>query len=286
MSVSVSIIVPCYKQAHFLSETLQSVLNQRYTDWECIIVNDGSPDNTDAIAKDWCLRDRRFKYIYKNNGGLPAARNSGISIAKGKFILPLDSDDILHEDFLSLLVPVLENDKGLEIVSCYRKFFKEEITNIVYEHKPIGTTYHALLYENILMPSSLYRKESWGRVGGYDETMRKGFEDWEFWIALTKNGQTFKIVEQFLFYYRKSETSMLMDTLANHRIAVMQYVFKKHQEVFEKHYDNTLEYMFFLVNLYRNSEIKIKSSTEYKIAGVIGKPLRLLRKLTGSTNNT
>lgn len=286
MSILVSIIVPCFKQAHFLSETLQSVLNQKFTDWECIIVNDGSPDDTEGIAKVWCEKDSRFSYIYKDNGGLPAARNSGIAIAKGLFILPLDSDDVLHEDFLETLLPIIRDNEKLEIVSCYRKFFKGDISNIVYEHKPIGTTYHALLYENILMPSSIYRKASWERVGGYDETMRKGFEDWEFWISLTKDGNDFKIVEKFLFYYRKSETSMLIDTLANHRIDVMQYVFKKHQEVFEKHYDNTLEYMFFLVNLYRNSELKIKSSTEYKIAKIIGKPLRLLRKLARSNDNT
>ncbi len=74
-----------------------------------------------------------------------------------------------------------------------------------------------LLFENILMPSSLYRKKYWKEVGGYDETMKHGFEDWEFWLSITKNGHKFKIVEEFLFYYRKSKNSMLTDTLQNHR---------------------------------------------------------------------
>ncbi len=95
MEKLVSIVVPCYNQAHFLDETLQSVLDQSYSNWECIIVNDGSPDNTEDIAKQWCNKDYRFTYLYKENGGLCSARNAGISISKGEFILPLDSDDII-----------------------------------------------------------------------------------------------------------------------------------------------------------------------------------------------
>ena len=73
----VSIIVPCYNQAQYLDDCLQSVLDQTYQDWECIIVNDGSPDNTAIIASVWTARDPRFKYIYKENGGLSSARNAG-----------------------------------------------------------------------------------------------------------------------------------------------------------------------------------------------------------------
>ena len=100
MNVLVSIIVPCYNQAHFLNESLDSVINQSYPNWECIIVNDGSPDNTEEIAKKWCKNDKRFQYLEKENGGLSSARNAGIKISKGEFILPLDADDILHELFL------------------------------------------------------------------------------------------------------------------------------------------------------------------------------------------
>ena len=71
----VSIIVPCYKQAQFLSEALESVINQSYYNWECIIVNDGSPDHTDDIANEWLSRDERFNYVSIKNGGLSHARN-------------------------------------------------------------------------------------------------------------------------------------------------------------------------------------------------------------------
>ena len=83
----VSIIVPCYNQAHYLDESLQSLLDQTYTNWECILVNDGSPDATEEIAKQWEARDSRFVYLYKENGGVSSARNLGIATAKADFIL-------------------------------------------------------------------------------------------------------------------------------------------------------------------------------------------------------
>ncbi len=88
----ISVIVPCYNQAQYLDECLQSVLDQTYQDWECIIVNDGSPDNTEEVAKKWLAKDSRFKYFYKENGGLSSARNAGIKDSIGQFIFFLDFD--------------------------------------------------------------------------------------------------------------------------------------------------------------------------------------------------
>ena len=278
MSKLVSIIVPCYNQAHFLGESLQSVLNQTYSNWECIIVNDGSQDNTKSIADSWCNNDKRFKYLEKTNGGLSSARNAGITISKGEYILPLDADDILHESFLSTLVPELNNDDSLAIVSCYSKFFFKNKENIVHELKPIGTTYHALLFENCLIATSLYRKQCWEDVGGYDETMKKGFEDWEFWLAITKQGWTFKIVEEFLFYYRKQKQSMLIDTLENHRISNMKYLFKKHEDVYLKHHDKTVDYLLYLLKKNEETASKLRKSTPYKIAKLLAKPFNLFKK--------
>jgi hypothetical protein len=279
MNKLVSIIVPCYNQAHFLDEALQSVLNQSYIYWECIIVNDGSPDNTEDKAKEWCAKDKRFRYLYKKNGGLSSARNAGIKISKGTYILPLDSDDILHEDFLVKTVPVLQNDSSLAIVSCYSKFFKDDISNIVYELKPKGTTHEYLLYVNQLSATSLYRKECWESVGGYDETMKNGFEDWEFWIAITKRGWTYKIVDEFLFYYRKSKKSMLVDTINNHAESNREYIYKKHKEVYIKDFENCMTVLFYELRTHRASEMKIKSSLEYKIGKIITKPFKLLKKV-------
>jgi glycosyltransferase involved in cell wall biosynthesis len=277
MSKLVSIIVPCYNHAQFLDEALQSVLNQTYSHWECIIVNDGSPDNTKEVAELWCKKDNRFQYLEKQNGGLSSARNAGISKSKGEYILPLDADDILHESFLSNLVPELNQDSALAIVSCYSKFFFKQKDNIIHELKPVGTTYHALLFENSLIATSLYRKKCWEEVGGYDENMKNGFEDWEFWVAITKSGWTYKVVEEFLFYYRKQKQSMLIDTLENHRVSNMAYVFKKHKDIYLKHHDNTIDYLLYLLKNKEESASKLKKSSTFKIAKLLSKPLNLFK---------
>ena len=279
MNILVSIIGPCYNQSHFLNESLQSVLDQTYVDWECIIVNDGSLDNTESIAKQWCEKDNRFSYLYKENGGLSSARNAGITKSDGEYILPLDADDYIQKDYLSKLVPKLYQDDSLAIVSCYSEFFKKSLNNIIFELKPEGTTYHYLLYVNQLIATSLFRKICWEEVGGYDETMKKGFEDWEFWIAITKRGWKYKVIEEFLFYYRKSKKSMLVDTLNNHAESNKEYIYKKHREIYIKDFDNCITVLFYGLKTYRSSEQKIKNSLEYKIAKVICKPYRIVEKV-------
>lgn len=279
MSLLVSIIVPCYRQAHFLGESLQSVLDQTYMDWECIIVNDGSPDNTAIVAQEWCAKDTRFKYVYQDNAGLSSARNTGIKHSKGEFILPLDADDILHDDYLRKMVPVLSMDSELGIVSCYRYFFVNVRSNIIREYKASGSNYRDLMFENMLMPSSLYRKKCWEQVGGYDESMLKGFEDWEFWLNVTKRGWKFQFVEEFLFFYRKAKNSMLVETIKYHAEANMEYIFRKHKELYTEHFDNTAEVLFYYIKTHRNGKMEIKNSLEYKIGKLITKPLKIISKL-------
>lgn len=279
MDVLVTVIVPCYKQAHFLKESLQSILDQTYSNWECIIVNDGSPDNTESIAQEWCTRDDRFKYLKKDNGGLSSARNAGISISKGEYILPLDADDIIHLDYLALLVPELFGNQSLAVVSCNSRFFEKSIDNIIYELEPQGESCRSLLYVNQLIATSLYRRVCWEQVGGYDESMKKGFEDWEFWLAITKTGWKYKIIPEFLFYYRKSKKSMLVDTISHYAEINKEYIFTKHKDIYTQDFDNCMIVLFYELKMIRLSEQKIKNSIEYKIAKIIIKPFNLLKKL-------
>lgn len=88
----VSIIVPCYNQGHLLCDALDSVLMQTYIDWECIIVNDGSTDNTESVALAYCEKDARFMYFYQDNQGVIASRNNAIRKSNGRYILPLDGE--------------------------------------------------------------------------------------------------------------------------------------------------------------------------------------------------
>lgn len=128
----VSIIIPCYNKAEYLSETLQSVLNQTYTNWECILVNDGSTDDTETIAKVYCEKDNRFYYFLKKNEGVSCARNFGIKKAKGNFVIFLDADDLLADFSLSKRIDYFNKHPENDGLVFTTQFF-EKNTNTLLE---------------------------------------------------------------------------------------------------------------------------------------------------------
>lgn len=230
MSHLVSIIVPCYNQAQYLDEALQSVLDQTYDNWECIIVNDGSPDNTKDVAKQWIEKDYRFKYFYKKNGGLSSARNHGIEQAKGMFMLPLDADDRIDIKYVELAIKCFEQDDSLKVVYCKAEKFGEEggSWNLpTFSLKKLAS-------ENMIFCSAFFRKRDWELVGGYDINMIYGLEDWEFWIAILKNGGEVMRLEDVGFYYRVKSISMVKKLNTETRKELFEYLSIKHADFFVK----------------------------------------------------
>ncbi len=114
----ISIIVPCYNVEDFVSKTLQSVHSQEYSQWECIVINDGSQDNTASICKEWVEKDNRFTYYFQENQGLSAARNKGLEMANGEYIYFLDSDDLIAENTLSNLLTLTTEDTDIVYGKC------------------------------------------------------------------------------------------------------------------------------------------------------------------------
>ena len=220
----ISVIVPCYNQAQYLDECLQSVLDQTYTDWECIIVNDGSPDHTEEIAKKWVEKDARFKYLFKENGGLSSARNAGIEIAKGEWILPLDADDKIGNQYLELAEK--EFDKNYTIIYCNAAFFGNENKSW---NLP-NYSYEKILTGNIIFCSAFFRKKDWVTAQGYDVNLKNGREDWDFWLSILQQNSSVKKLQYIGFQYRRKEISM--DTEINKNESTLNktenYIYKKH----------------------------------------------------------
>ena len=102
MKPKISIIIPMYNVEKYLRRCLDSVLNQTFADWQGILVDDGSPDNSGAIAEEYASRDKRFVVIHKENGGLSDARNAGFPYADGEYIMYLDSDDFIHPQTMEI----------------------------------------------------------------------------------------------------------------------------------------------------------------------------------------
>ncbi|WP_370479361.1 glycosyltransferase family 2 protein [Tamlana flava] len=224
----ISIIVPCFKHAHYLDEALQSVLEQSYRDWECIVVDDGSPDNTALVAQAWVDKDKRFKYVHQENKMLANARNFGISQAQGEFILPLDADDKIAKDYVALALEAFRENESLKVVYCRAEKFGSE--SGTWELKPFSL--FNLSQENVIFCSALFRKKDWEIVGGYDENMRYGWEDWEFWIALLKKGGQVKRLETVGFYYRTQQNSMVKNMNSIHYKYLLDYLSIKHADFF------------------------------------------------------
>lgn len=226
----ISIIVPCYNQAQYLDEALQSVANQTYENWECIIVNDGSTDDTEETARVWIEKDKRFSYLLLENGGLSNARNSGISKAICEFILPLDADDKIAANYIEAALEAFEKDDTLKVVYCKAEKFGEE-SGIWNLH---SFSLFNLAQKNMIFCSAFFRKKDWQLVGGYDPGMIYGWEDWEFWIAILKNGGNVKCLDQVGFYYRIKSKSMLNQVNHDHSAYLQEYVSVKHADFFVK----------------------------------------------------
>lgn len=228
----ISVIVPCYNQAQYLDEALQTVLKQTYDDWECIIVNDGSKDNTEELAEKWLLKDERFKYVSKENGGLCSARNFGIEQAKGTYILPLDADDRIAENYMYLAMKAFENDDNLKLV--YSQAEKFGAITEPWHLKPFSL--FDLSQNNMIFCAAFFKKQDWTLVGGYDINMVYGWEDWEFWISLLKNGGKVHQLKEVCFFYRITPNSMLQKIDADKSKKLMEYLNVKHADFFVEHY--------------------------------------------------
>ena len=275
MLPTISIIVPCYNQAQFLEEALNSTFLQTYQGWQCIIVNDGSLDNTETVAKEWCKKDNRFEYILKANEGLSSARNTGIENAIGEFILPLDADDLIHPNYIELAVSsFLENDR-LSMVYCKAKKFGLEVGEWDLE----DYDYLKLLLSNHIFCSAIYRKKDWVRVGGYDEQLKSGFEDWAFWIKiLNENSLVYKIPE-YLFSYRIKSSSMLRDMSNHDQELAKWHIFIDNMKIYERNFVAPITAMNEILvlkqeNAFLHSKIKnILNSKSFKLGNLFIKPL-------------
>lgn len=262
----VSVIVPCYNQGIFLEETLLSVLAQNFKNWECILVNDGSTDNTEEICQQYCLQDNRFKYFYKENGGLSSSRNFGILKSFGKFILPLDSDDKIASNYFSLAVAILENEPNVKIVYGRAKYFGKRKGEWLLE----DFSFEKLLATNLIYCSGFYRRRDYNQTNGYNENMKFGFEDWDFWISILENGGDVYKIDEIMFYYRIRHRSMAR-SLDTDKIKYLRI------QLYNNH---KIAYSRYLLNPINSFEYaSVFNSFEYKFGQKLLKPIRIILNL-------
>ncbi len=202
----VSIIIPCYNDGKYLQEAVASAKAQTHKNIEIIVVDDHST-STYTIRELKRLQEDGLAVLQtpREKKGLPAARNTGIMAAGGKYILPLDADDKIAPTYIEKAVKILEQQPDVSVCGCLVTFFG--LRSGLW--KQPAYSFEALLLEDIkLVCSCLYRREHWKLVGGYDEKLVLGKEDMAFWIDLLKDGGKVEIIKEPLFYYRIKPNSM------------------------------------------------------------------------------
>jgi hypothetical protein len=199
--VKVSVIIPAYNQADYLPKAIHSILDQTCQDFEILVVDDGSTDATADVAN--ALTDERVRYIYQENRGLSAARNTGIKHSSGKYLTFLDSDDQFLPEKLEVLVNVLEENPHFGFAAGQAIPVDEDDIPVgeIFD-VPLPDDSRQLLLGNPLHVGSVMVKRSWQEiVGFFDETLRS-YEDWDMWLRLARAGCPMTYVARPVSLYR------------------------------------------------------------------------------------
>ena len=209
MSDLVSIVVPCFNYGRYLPDCVRSLAAQSHANWECIIVDDGSTDNTSEICHSLAASESRIKVVRQRNLGVNAARNTGLRLATGEYIQLLDADDMLECDKLRVQVEYLRAHSEIDVVLGEAAFFDSRSTGELRRWRRVGATgatarvsgsghliLRALVAGNIaVIHAALVRRNVFDLIGFLDEEMELN-EDWEFWFRCGFGGCKFAFVSE------------------------------------------------------------------------------------------
>lgn len=206
----VSVIVPVHNTAKYLSECLDSVISQTFSDVEIICVDDGSTDNSLDVIRLYEKKDGRVKSIVQANSGVVTARNIGISVARGKYILPLDSDDKIKNTCIEKLLELV-NTNGCDVAAPSVEFFGEKTGKLELP----SPTAENMAQQNCIVNCAMFKKTDWSKYGGYDIRFNDGIEDYDFWWNFLQDNKTISRTDEVLFYYRQRNGESLSRTQQN-----------------------------------------------------------------------
>ena len=211
---AVSVITPAFNTAPFLAETVESVLAQRFQDWELVIVDDGSTDDTAEIAQRYADRDARIRIVRQENRGLAAARNTAVHAARGEFCALLDSDDVWLPGFLGSQMEVFARHPDTALVTGNAHYMggprNGEPVRPIVGGTPVIPVEEMLVNECAVFVMTTFRRAVFHAIGGFDPSKRRS-EDWDFWIRAALAGFIMRRNPSPLAAYRVREGSLSQD---------------------------------------------------------------------------
>lgn len=283
----VTVIIPCHNQGQFLDQSLKSVFLQTYKCWECLIIDDGSTDNTQHIAEKWTKKDHRFYFYRTTNQGVSNARNFGLSKAKGEWIQFLDADDYLFPSKLSHSIQVYQNDHTINFIATNFRHFTSDVKvttppfcffnndylsfeKMLFEwNATFSLPIHTVILKKSLIGTTLFP------IGLTAQ------EDWFFWVAIFKKECVPYLIDEPLVLYRshlKSRTkskSIVPDQLKVYDLFRQLLTQQEHFQLSVVLMERYLNKHAFL-----NDKIReIKNSNSFQAGLMIKKILRRLRLL-------
>lgn len=223
-----SIIISCYNYAEFVGEAIESALSQTYKNIEVVVVNDGSTDNSSEVIQAYSSKYKNIIFAdNKENRGVIYARNFGIQLCTGYYILPLDADDVIDSSYVQKAVKVYEEMQKYGFIYCKADFIGLEkgIWDLPKFDK------EKIKYTNTIFSTALFAKKHFEEVGGYKENMKLGYEDWDLWLSFIEKGLTPYQIPEVLFHYRKHEISRNQSCLIN-EIKSLRNIFKNHLDYY------------------------------------------------------
>ena len=243
MTPAISIIIPCYNMGQYLEEAVSSVLlHPDKEDYEIIVVDDGSDDlvSIEIFEK---LKQKGIQIYHQQNKGLSSARNTGIKVAKGSYIIPLDADNKIRPAFIEASISIFTNKPEIDIIYSDAELFGRDSGRW-----QMGEfDFPRLLVSNYIDACACFRKKVWESLGGYDENMFLGCEDWDFWLRAYLNNFKFEYVKEVFFDYRVRDNSMVTVTKKNSQ-KINEYIFSKPELKIFTDIRRRLEQMQFQLN--------------------------------------
>ncbi|MEH2068025.1 MAG: glycosyltransferase [Nostoc sp.] len=278
---NVSVIIPTYQRADLVSETIESVLAQTYTDYEIIVVNDGSTDNTREVLAQF--KDK-ITVIYQDNQGLPAARNTGIMASQGRYIAFVDDDDLWLPYKLEKQIPCFESNPNIGLVYSNMVFFKDNRV-LSYNMWPKGSHPPGVLQDWMLfmvdyipVPTVVVRRECLDEVGLFDQTLTS-CEDYDLWLRIIEKFPV-HFLNELVAFYRLSANSMSQnkERMLVNEIRVREKAFSRNPNLkkldinllYQVFYSQYLTLAHFYIHQYQGEKARLVLNKYRQFRGIDG----------------
>lgn len=262
----ISVIITSYNKGKLLHEAINSVLNQQFGSIEIIVIDDCSSDKVTREELKKINAEQIKLILLEQNVGVCEARNIAIKQSKGEYILLLDADDYIGNGYIDEAASILDNSADIKIVGCEVQLFGASSGNMELPEPTIEN----FIARNALVVSSFFRRSDFDRTTGFSQTMKGGFEDWDFWLSILETGGKAYRIPKPYFYYRISRSSRNQSIDAEKFKKLRTQIYTNHKDLYAKYLlDPTATFEYYL----------IKDSVEYKIGTLLLKPLRTIQRI-------